>query len=322
MHDLINDLAQWAAKDFCSRIENLQEGKKQWEISENLRHLAFLIDGSNYDNFKESGAFNKMKRVRTFLALSPYSLQPNSFDDLLGKKLSIRKCSKLEGKLPEHLPSLKSLLIEDCEQWIVSVPRLPEDCTIQIFNCKEVVLSSIKDCSSLSSMVHLLSVISSRMFLAEGFAKGFSKVEKLDIVAYDEPTSFLKCGNRSLQDFRSLEFSHKFWPCLYGSIEEMLEQKELPGRCQYLLLEGCQDPVKLEQALQSLSFLRGITIRKSKETKIFREADDGLPQSLKQLEIEDCPLLEERCKEGGLYWPNISHLSKDLPGYDTSESED
>ncbi|KAI9170215.1 hypothetical protein LWI28_024604 [Acer negundo] len=589
MHDLINDLAQWAAKDFCTRIENLQEGEKQWKISENLCHLACLIDRPNYDNFKESGAFNKMKSVRTFLALSPLlwfhddfndflcmvlqlrclrvlSLKlypiiklPNSVGDMkllhhldlsytkieflpdsinklhnleelilrkcrhlkrlcsdmgnlfklrhlnvsgvdqleamplrIGKltslrtlqrfvvgkdmrsglkelkdlkhlqerlhisglenvndfvdaeianlngkdglkdiqlewtssndvsnekeitaqvleklrpcqkleslhirgyrgtrfprwlghtslsslvsltfedcknyasfpsigqlsslkklvirningieslgqefyghgyysrapfesleeftieslqdwkdwfpggfggnveafprlqKLSIRKCSKLEGKLPEHLRSLKSLLIDDCEQWMVSVPRLPEDCTIQIANCKEVVLSSIKDCSSLSSMVHLLSGISSRMFLAEGFAQGFSKVEKLDIVAYDEPTSFLKSGNYSLLEFKtSMKLYFKIGFRLSSSDEEMLQQQELPGRCQYLILEDCQDPVKLEQALQSLSFLRGISIKCSKEIKFFPET--GLPSQLRFIDIDKCDALQ------------------------------
>ncbi|KAK4842509.1 hypothetical protein QYF36_022895 [Acer negundo] len=175
---------------------------------------------------------------------------------------------------------------------MVSVPRLPEDCTIQIANFKEVVLSSIKDCNSLSSMVHLLSGISSRMFLAEGFAQGFSKVEKLDIVAYDEPTSFLKSGKHSLLEFKksTRELSFKIGPSLSSSDEERLQQQELPGRCQYLILEDCQDPVKLEQALQSLSFLRGITVRESKEIKFFPEA--GLPSQLRFIVIEECDALQ------------------------------
>ncbi|KAK2636998.1 hypothetical protein Ddye_031790 [Dipteronia dyeriana] len=109
------------------------------------------------------------------------------------------------------------------------------------------------------------------MFIAEGFAEGFSKVEKLDIVAYDEPTSFLKSENFSLLEFKtSVKLYFKIGPRLSSSDEEMLQQQELPGRCQYLILEDCQDPVKLEQALQCLSFLRGISIKCSKEIKFFR----------------------------------------------------
>ncbi|TXG55864.1 hypothetical protein EZV62_017177 [Acer yangbiense] len=174
---------------------------------------------------------------------------------------------------------------------MVSVPRLPKDCTIKIYKCKEVVLSSIKDCSSLSSSVHLISGISSSMFLAEGFVEGFSKVEKLDIVAYDEPTSFLKSGIHSLQEFTiEMLFSNKIGPNLFGSIEERLQRKELPGRCQYLILEGCRFPVKLEQALQSLCFLRGLTIRESKEIKFFPEA--CLPSQLRFIDIDQCDAVQ------------------------------
>ncbi|KAI9169342.1 hypothetical protein LWI28_010899 [Acer negundo] len=140
-------------------------------------------------------------------------------------------------------------------------------------------------------MVHLLSGISSRMFLAEGFAQGFSKVEKLDIVAYDEPTSFLKSGNYSLLEFKtSMKLYFKIGFRLSSSDEEMLQQQELPGRCQYLILEDCQDPVKLEQALQSLSFLRGISIKCSKEIKFFPET--GLPSQLRFIDIDKCDALQ------------------------------
>ncbi|KAI9170365.1 hypothetical protein LWI28_026845 [Acer negundo] len=126
----------------------------------------------------------------------------------------------------------------------------------------------------------------------EGFAQGFSKVEKLDIVAYDEPTSFLKSGKHSLLEFKksTRELSFKIGPSLSSSDEERLQQQELPGRCQYLILEDCQDPVKLEQALQSLSFLRGITVRESKEIKFFPEA--GLPSQLRFIVIEECDALQ------------------------------
>ncbi|KAK1552411.1 hypothetical protein Q3G72_016417 [Acer saccharum] len=146
-------------------------------------------------------------------------------------------------------------------------------------------------------MVHLLSGISSRMFLAEGFAQGFSKVEKLDIVAYDGPTSFLKSGNYSLLEFKtSMKLYFKIGPRLSSLGEEMLQQQELPGRCQYLILEDCQDPVKLEQALQSLSFLRGISITCSKEIKFFPET--GLPSQLRFIDIDKCDALH--CLEKSL----------------------
>ncbi|XP_031277090.1 putative disease resistance RPP13-like protein 1 [Pistacia vera] len=69
MHDLINDLAQWAAGEICLRLENIGEGDKLERISENLRHLS-CTDSSFYD-FKSFEALSNSTYLRTFLRLLP-----------------------------------------------------------------------------------------------------------------------------------------------------------------------------------------------------------------------------------------------------------
>lgn len=72
MHDLINDLAQWAAGEICLRLENTGEGKKLEGISENLRH--FSCTGSSvYDHKSFEALYNSM-HLRTFLPLKPSRL--------------------------------------------------------------------------------------------------------------------------------------------------------------------------------------------------------------------------------------------------------
>ncbi|KAK4842558.1 hypothetical protein QYF36_023681 [Acer negundo] len=100
-------------------------------------------------------------------------------------------------------------------------------------------------------MVHFPG-ISSGLLLAEGLTKGFSKVEKLQMVEYDELKPFFMIEYCS----EALIYKH-FDSFMIKEEEEELQQQELPCRVQYLVLKDCKFPVKLEEALQSLTFLRG-----------------------------------------------------------------
>lgn len=53
------------------------------------------------------------------------------------QELSIVNCSKLLGKLPEHLSSLKKLVIGRCEQLSVSIARLPTLYKLEIINAEK-----------------------------------------------------------------------------------------------------------------------------------------------------------------------------------------
>ncbi|KAG2670693.1 hypothetical protein I3760_14G099000 [Carya illinoinensis] len=59
------------------------------------------------------------------------------------EELYIRKCSKLMGDLPIHLPSLGILEIMDCPKMLASLPRAPAICQLELTNCNEDILREL-----------------------------------------------------------------------------------------------------------------------------------------------------------------------------------
>ncbi|MED6186391.1 hypothetical protein PIB30_066167 [Stylosanthes scabra] len=66
----------------------------------------------------ESLTFSSMRRWKEWR-----SLDSNPFPRL--RHLAIRMCPMLRGDLPNELPSLQSLMIQNCEQFCSSIPRAP-----------------------------------------------------------------------------------------------------------------------------------------------------------------------------------------------------
>ncbi|KAK2637001.1 hypothetical protein Ddye_031793 [Dipteronia dyeriana] len=138
----------------------------------------------------------------------------------------------------------------------------------------------------MSPMVPFPPGISSRMLLVEGFVKGLSKVLKLQRVEYSRGTLSLDivCVSKAL-DFFNFYFDY----FMMREEEEELQQQELPCRVQYMALEDFKCPVKLEEALQSLSSLRGLSISVSPEIISFPET--SLPSQLSFMVIRKCNAL-------------------------------
>ncbi|XP_030965293.1 putative disease resistance RPP13-like protein 1 [Quercus lobata] len=59
------------------------------------------------------------------------------------QKLCIIKCPKLSRGLPNHLPALMALQIEDCPQLVASLPRSPNLSKLQLSNCDELLLKEL-----------------------------------------------------------------------------------------------------------------------------------------------------------------------------------
>lgn len=99
-------------------------------------------------------------------------------------ELSIRNCPKLLGNLPIHLPSLQNVVIERCEQLVVSISSFPELCKLEFQNSKGVVCKNKVDFTSLNS--ESLSRISDFTCPREGFMN----VESLKIATCEDLTPF------------------------------------------------------------------------------------------------------------------------------------
>jgi hypothetical protein len=98
------------------------------------------------------------------------------------RELSIRKCPKLLGNLPNHLPLLQNVVIRRCKQLVVSISSFPELCKLKFENSIGVVRKSKVDFTSLNS--NSLARISNFTCPREGFMN----VKELSIENCEELT--------------------------------------------------------------------------------------------------------------------------------------
>ncbi|KAK3188556.1 hypothetical protein Dsin_028117 [Dipteronia sinensis] len=69
MHDLINDLAQWASGKTSFSLEANDEKNKHMKMSEKARHFSFI--STHYNDKAKFEVLRKVERLRTFLAITP-----------------------------------------------------------------------------------------------------------------------------------------------------------------------------------------------------------------------------------------------------------
>ncbi|XWS65765.1 hypothetical protein CRYUN_Cryun05aG0141600 [Craigia yunnanensis] len=119
MHDLINDLAQWAAGDMSFRLQCKLNDDKQYKGSKNARHSSYFR--GKYDNHKRFEEYYSVESLRTFL---PLQRNPNLGQGYLTTKaldlLPKLRCPRvlcLSGYyiryLPESIGDLKHLSRRD-----------------------------------------------------------------------------------------------------------------------------------------------------------------------------------------------------------------
>ncbi|TQD85019.1 hypothetical protein C1H46_029410 [Malus baccata] len=209
------------------------------------------------------------------------------------KALLVKKCSKLEGKLPENLNSLAKLKIVECEELEVSIANCKQLRQLNIDGCKVLVHTAAKvEFELLESLC--LSNISEVMSLQTGelLKKGLSKVRDLKISGCEEVTSSLKNEEgRLLQQLTSLgsleiEDNSRLVEELGKEAEEL---QTLECRIECLELKKCQNLLKVPKGLNQLSSLQELRIQRCSSLVSF--PDVGLPPSLKDIEIRSCDSL-------------------------------
>ncbi|XP_052297987.1 putative disease resistance RPP13-like protein 1 isoform X7 [Citrus sinensis] len=211
------------------------------------------------------------------------------------RELHILSCSKLQGTFPEHLPALEILVIEGCEELLVSVASLPALCKFEIGGCKKVVWRSATDhLGSQNSVV--CRDTSNQVFLSGPLKPRIPKLEELKIKNIKNETYIWKSHNELLQDICSLKrLAITSCPTLQSLVaEEEKDQQqqlcELSCRLEYLKLSNCEGLVKLPQSSLSLSSLREIEICKCSSLVSFPEV--ALPSKLRRIKIRECDALK------------------------------
>ncbi|XP_048426019.1 putative disease resistance RPP13-like protein 1 [Pyrus x bretschneideri] len=208
------------------------------------------------------------------------------------KRLSIIKCSKLEGNLPENLDLLAKLEIVKCEELVVSIANYKQLCQINIDGCKVLTHTDAKvEFELLESLC--LSNISEVKSLETGelFRKGLKKVRDLKINGCEKLTSSWKNEGRLLQRLTSLgrleiEDNSRLVEELGEEAEDLLQLQILECKLEFLRLKKCENLLKLPKGLNQLSSLQELRIYECSSLVSF--PDVGLPPSLKDIDIREC----------------------------------
>ncbi|XP_008231506.2 PREDICTED: LOW QUALITY PROTEIN: putative disease resistance RPP13-like protein 1 [Prunus mume] len=146
MHDLVTDLAQWAAGNTCFRLEDKKGDNLQ---SVCFRHSSFIT--GEFDGVQKFEAFREVKRLRTFLPLSlsntgwiGYLARKVIFDSL--PQMQYLRVLSLNGyfithELPNSIGNLKYLRYLDLSHTLIT--SLPES-TTTLFNLQILILEGCR----------------------------------------------------------------------------------------------------------------------------------------------------------------------------------
>ena len=150
MHDLINDIAQLAARGLCYRLEDIVGGNKQSEISIKVQPFSYIR--FVFDEIKKFEVFPKDRHLRTIL---PLPIEKRGYltnyvlSCLLPQSRYLRVLS-LSGyeifELPNSISDLKHLRYLNLSN--TSIRRLPES-TSSLYNLQALIL---KGCSHLTML--------------------------------------------------------------------------------------------------------------------------------------------------------------------------
>ncbi|KAH9651166.1 hypothetical protein KPL70_026642 [Citrus sinensis] len=191
------------------------------------------------------------------------------------RELSIVKCPKLSGRLPDHLPSLKKLVISECAQFEVSFASLPVLSDLSIDGCKGLVC---------------------------GFPTSLTTLTIEDFNLYKP---LIEWGLHKLTALRNLSIG--------GCLDAVSFPQEelgmmLPTSLTKLAIAKFPELKHLSsKGFRNLTSLDLLRIRNCPKLTSFPEV--GLPSSLLQLYIDGCPLLKKQSKrDKGLEWTKIAHI--------------
>lgn len=263
----------------------------------NLREWIFDVADQLFPQLTELGLVNcpKLKKLPsvpstlTTLRIDECGLE--SLPDLQNgacpsslTSLYINDCPNLsslrEGLLAHNPRALKSLTVAHCE-WLVS---LPEECFRPL---KSLQILHIYECPNLVPWTAL-----------EGGLLPTS-VEEIRLISCSPLARVLLNGLRYLPRLRHFQIAD--CPDI-----DNFPPEGLPQTLQFLDISCCDDLQCLPPSLYEVSSLETLHIWNCPGIESLPE--EGLPRWVKELYIKQCPLIKQRCQEGGQDRAKIAHI--------------
>jgi Leucine-rich repeat (LRR) protein len=208
-------------------------------------------------------------------------------------KLSITRCPKLVGKLPNHLPLLENIVINECRQLVISTSSFPEHCNLEIEGSKGVVHSGKVEFGSLC--FSSLSTISEFTCRIEGLIMDYlTNVEDLTITACEGLMPLWSNDVGLLQNLPCLRLL-KISDCskLVSLVAEKVEEQPqlgLPYKLKEIKIKNCKVLKCLPKPMMyNNMYVEYIHINGCTSLTYF--AINQLPPTLKRLRIQHCNML-------------------------------
>nr|XP_011470104.1 PREDICTED: putative disease resistance protein At3g14460 isoform X3 [Fragaria vesca subsp. vesca] len=164
MHDLVTELARWAAGSSCSRLEDMQNYYLQHRCLPKVRHSSYIP--GEYDGVKKFEVYSEATSLRMFLPL-PLSLSYWNYNYLAQKvtsdlfpKLQYLRLLSLKSyritELPDTIGELKHLRYLDLSH--TGIRSLP-DSTTTLYNLQTLLLKRCHELKALpTSMRNLVNL--------------------------------------------------------------------------------------------------------------------------------------------------------------------
>ncbi|WKA02269.1 hypothetical protein VitviT2T_020480 [Vitis vinifera] len=208
---------------------------------------------------------------------SPENLESEDFPHL--RVLKLVRCPKL-SKLPNYLPSLEGVWIDDCEKLAV-LPKLVKLLNLDLLGSNVEILGTMVDLRSLTFLQ--INQISTLKIFPEGFMQQSAKLEELKIVNCGDlvALSNQQLGLAHLASLRRLTISG--CPKLVALPDEV---NKMPPRLESLDIKDCHNLEKLPDELFKLESLSELRVEGCQKLESF--PDMGLPSKLKRLVIQNC----------------------------------
>ncbi|XP_024197912.1 putative disease resistance RPP13-like protein 1 [Rosa chinensis] len=186
MHDLVGDLARWAAGDICFRLEDNLDGR----CSPKTRYSSY--SSGKFDGVKKFEAFSKAKRLRTFLPVSVLRGRENHqtrkvASDLLPNMKYLRVLS-FSGyqitELPDSIGRLKHLRYLDLSHTLIM--SLPDSIS-SLYNLQTLILENCSKLKALPSnirnLINLRHLNNSSMLSLEGMPPQLGQLTSLQTLS-------------------------------------------------------------------------------------------------------------------------------------------